>query len=218
MFDLIYGDCLVELPKIAGNSVDLVVIDPPYNIKKAEWDSWKTVAEYVEFMGKVFLECQRVLKDNGSFYFFHNDFMQMVELQNWLNNNTEFIFKSLIHWIKPNFRSLSWKNPSPESNLRTWFNCVEYCLYYTFQDETGLQNIYEDFKLFKPIREYFKNERLKTKLTYKEINEKCFGSASNGGGMASNILTSYKQGWGFPPKKNMKSCKRLVYAKEVMKV
>ena len=91
--NLIQGDCLEKMKEIPDKSINLVLIDPPYNINKAEWDKWKTVDAYVEFMGQVFLECQRVLKDNGSFYFFHNDFLQIVELQNFINKNTNFIFK-----------------------------------------------------------------------------------------------------------------------------
>ena len=56
-----------------------------------------------------------------------------------------------------------------------------------------------DLDLYKPIRDYFANERKKTKLTYKELNQ-LMGVACNGGGMASNILTSYKKGWTFPTK------------------
>jgi len=70
------GDCLDILPSIPDKSINLIVIDPPYNIgKDKSLDKWKSVNLYVEFMGKVFAECQRVLKDNGSFYFFHNDFL-----------------------------------------------------------------------------------------------------------------------------------------------
>ena len=43
-------DCLIGLSNIPDKSINLVVIDPPYNIKKAKWDTWKTVAEYVEFI------------------------------------------------------------------------------------------------------------------------------------------------------------------------
>ena len=66
------GDCLEVMKGIPSKSVDLALIDPPYNISKAEWDKWKTIKEYVDFMGLAFKECERVLKDNGSFYFFHN--------------------------------------------------------------------------------------------------------------------------------------------------
>ena len=81
---LYHGDCLELMKNIPDKSINLVIIDPPYNIAKADWDKWKTAEEYINFMGKVFIECQRVLKENGSFYFFHNDFEQMAELQHWM--------------------------------------------------------------------------------------------------------------------------------------
>lgn len=200
MIKLYKGDCLEIMKDIPDNSVDLVLIDPPYNIGKAKWDKWKTVNEYVEFMGKVFLEIQRVLKDNGSFYFFHNDFIQMVELQNFINKNTNFIFKQMLIWDK--FNGSKWNQLNAivfsETN-RIYSKQAEYCLYYTFQDETGLKSVDNDLNLYKPIRDYFANERKKTNLSYKELN-KLMGVASNGGGMASNILTSYKLGWTFPTK------------------
>ena len=35
------GDCLTELDKVEDKSVQLVLIDPPYNIGKDEWDKFK---------------------------------------------------------------------------------------------------------------------------------------------------------------------------------
>lgn len=169
-YKLYHGDCLEKIKLLDDKSVDLIVIDPPYNIKKAKWDSWKTVDDYVKFMGKVFLQCQRVLKDNGSFYFFHNDFLQIVELQNWINKNTNFIFNSFIIWDKGDFRALSWKNPSEKNNLRSWFNTCEYCLYYTFQDETGLSKVMLDVNNFKSLREYSKQIQDFIGLKLKQIN------------------------------------------------
>lgn len=46
---------------------------------------------------------------------------------------------------------------------------------------------------YSDIEIIFQEERKKQIYPTKEMNEKCFGSASNGGGMASNILTSYKR-------------------------
>ena len=170
--NLIQGDCLEKMKEIPDKSINLVLIDPPYNINKADWDKWKTVDAYVEFMGQVFLECQRVLKDNGSFYFFHNDFLQIVELQNYINKNTDFIFNSFITWDKGDFRALSWKNPSEKSNLRCWFNTCEYCLYYTFKDGTGLNKIKTDMNNFKNLRDYFKYIQSKIGVNKKRILEK----------------------------------------------
>lgn len=166
------GDCLEVMKEIPDKSIDLVLIDPPYNIGKAKWDKWKTVNDYVEFMGKVFLEIQRVLKDNGSFYFFHNDFLQIVELQNFINKKTNFVFNSFIIWDKGDFRALSWKNPTYNNVLRSWFNTCEYCLYYTFQDETPLRSsLNEAADVFEPIFNYFTNEQVKTKLNNKQLDD-----------------------------------------------
>ena len=55
---LFKGDCLEIMKGIPSKSVDLVLIDPPYNISKAEWDKWESVEMYVEFMGKAFKECE----------------------------------------------------------------------------------------------------------------------------------------------------------------
>ena len=116
------------------------MIDPPYNIGKDTWDKWKTVELYVDFMKNVFLELERVLKDNGSFYFFHNDFLQIVELQNMINKETSFKFKQFIVWNK---RFNECKNKGfldgflAPKGLRNYQQMAEYALFYTFQDETG---------------------------------------------------------------------------------
>ena len=190
---LFKGDCLGKFKNIPDKSINLVLIDPPYNISKAEWDKWKTVDAYVEFMGQVFLECQRVLKDNGSFYFFHNDFLQIVELQNFINKNTDFIFNSFITWDKGDFRALSWKNPSKKNNLRSWFNTCEYCLYYTFQDETGLKKVKTDMNNFKNLRDYFKYMQSKIGENKKQIIEKV-------GQKADHCFRYYSSQWDLPTK------------------
>ena len=202
MYKLYNGDCLEKLKLLEDKSVNLVLIDPPYNIKKAKWDTWKTVEEYVNFMGQVFSELQRVLKDSGSFYFFHNDFLQIVELQNYINKNTDFVFKQLLVWNKRyngSPRKHYFDNVIKGNTNRNHRQLSEYCLYYTFQDETGLKTIDNNLELYKPIRDYFRDERKKTNLSYKKLNE-LMRVSSNGGGMASNILTSYKKGWTFPTK------------------
>jgi DNA modification methylase len=162
-------DCLEGMQGIASKSVHLIVIDPPYNIKKAAWDKWKTVDAYVEWMGNVFIECQRVLKDNGSFYFFHNDFLQIVELQNWLNKNTDFVFKSLITLNKKKFKVYAWQNRGDKCLDRNWFPNIEYCLYYTFQDETGLNKVLQ-MDGFSVLQEYFKEEREKLGWNYTQCD------------------------------------------------
>ena len=161
-------DCLEGMKLIDENSIDLIVIDPPYNIGKAEWDK---IDNYIEWMGKVFLECQRTLKDNGSFYFWHNDFEQMAELQRWVKQNTEFKFKSFNIWDKGDFRALSWKNPTDDNNLRSWFQTTEYCLFYTLQDDAGINTTKIKNNNFTVLRNYFKKLQEYIGLSLSDINK-----------------------------------------------
>ena len=171
--ELYCGDCLEVMKDIPDKSINLVLIDPPYNIGKDKWDKWKTVEDYVEFMGKVFLEIQRVLKDNGSFYFFHNDFLQIVELQNFINKNTEFKFKQMLVWDKFNGIPAGTQGRNCVFNgQRNYAKCCEYILYYTFQDETGLNKIKLDVNNFKSLRDYFKNIHKELNIPKKEIIKK----------------------------------------------
>ena len=161
-----HGDCLEILPYLP--KVDLVLTDPPYNIGKAKWDK---IPNYIEWCGKWFKECERLLKVNGSFYFWHNDMVQIAQLMEWIRQNTRFVFNSFCVWDKGDFRALSWKNPSEASNLRSWFNTCEYCLYYTFQDETGLTTVMLDTNNFPTMRRYFKELQAFIGLNKKQIIE-----------------------------------------------
>ena len=162
-----HGDCREILPYLP--KVDLVLTDPPYNIGKAKWDK---IPDYINWCGKWIKECERVLKDNGSFYFWHNDMPQVAQLMEWIRQNTRFVFNSFCIWDKGDFRALSWKNPSEANNLRSWFNTCEYCLFYTFQDETGLTTVMLDTNNFPTMRRYFKGLREYTGLNKKQILER----------------------------------------------
>lgn len=166
--NLLHGDCLELMKDIPDKSVDLILTDPPYNIGKAKWDK---IPNYIEWCGKWFIECQRVLKDNGSFYWWQNDMVQIAQLMEWLRNNSGFVFNSFIVWDKGDFRALSWKNPREGSNLRSWFNVCEYCLSYTLQDAYGLNHYLMQEEKLLPVQKYLLKERRKTGLSNSEIKE-----------------------------------------------
>ena len=65
---LFCGDSLELLKRIKNASVDLIFADPPYSLKKAEWDTFKSQADYIRFSMKWIKEASRVLKDTGSLY------------------------------------------------------------------------------------------------------------------------------------------------------
>jgi site-specific DNA-methyltransferase (adenine-specific) len=61
-------DAIQFLKQQESNSVDLIFADPPYNIKKAEWDTFSSQKEYVDWSMEWITEAHRVLKKTGSLY------------------------------------------------------------------------------------------------------------------------------------------------------
>ena len=61
-------DCLDLFDSLENESVDLIFADPPYNIKKAEWDTFSSQQEYVEWSMAWIEKAERVLKKTGSLY------------------------------------------------------------------------------------------------------------------------------------------------------
>lgn len=63
-----YGDSIDWLKNIQTESVDLIFADPPYNIKKADWDNFESQEQYIEWSMKWISEAARILKKSGSLY------------------------------------------------------------------------------------------------------------------------------------------------------
>ena len=176
------------LKQIPDKSINLIVIDPPYNIGKADWDK---IDNYIEWMGQVFKECERVLKNNGSFYFFHNDFEQMAELQHWIKKNTSFIFKQMIVWDK--FNGSKWNQLNAivfSDDNRNYSKQAEYCLYYTKQEGSGLQDVL--YLAMRDVQKYLNSYRLKKGLSMKYVNG-YFGFSTKGAGISSHWFADKRQ-------------------------
>ena len=74
------------------NVLTSILIDPPYNIgKRSNGMTLESPRKGInqnpilvilttDWMEEVFVQLNRVMKDSGSFWFFHNDFMMMAEL------------------------------------------------------------------------------------------------------------------------------------------
>lgn len=176
---------MMECP---DNMFDLVIIDPPYNINKAEWDK---VDDYINWIILIMKQIQRITKDNGSIYFFHNDFNQLSEIQSRINKETNFILRQFIIWNK-RFIGSKYKGYMDgcvcKEQLRNYQKLAEYICFYTFQDSTGLSKIMDS--CIYPIRDYIRSEIIKAKgkIILKEINT-ILGTANNGGGVASAVLS-----------------------------
>jgi len=61
-------DVLDFFSKLKSQSIDLIFADPPYNIKKAVWDTFESQKKYIEWSMLWIEEAYRVLTPNGSLY------------------------------------------------------------------------------------------------------------------------------------------------------
>jgi site-specific DNA-methyltransferase (adenine-specific) len=65
-FESKYGKLFIMIVKylkqLDANSIDLIFADPPYNINKAEWDTFSSQKEYVDWSMEWITEAHRVLK------------------------------------------------------------------------------------------------------------------------------------------------------------
>lgn len=62
------GDAVLWLRGLETASVDLIFADPPYNIKKAEWDTFESQQVYVDWSLQWIEQAARVLKPTGTLY------------------------------------------------------------------------------------------------------------------------------------------------------
>ena len=65
---LYQGDSIDWLASLTRESVDLVFADPPYNLKRAEWDNFKSQEAYINWSMQWIAPASRALKPTGSLY------------------------------------------------------------------------------------------------------------------------------------------------------
>jgi len=62
------GNAIKWLSLLESESADLIFADPPYNIKKAEWDTFESQQKYVEWSLQWIEQASRILKTTGTLY------------------------------------------------------------------------------------------------------------------------------------------------------
>jgi site-specific DNA-methyltransferase (adenine-specific) len=65
---LYQGDSIAWLKSLEKESVDLIFADPPYNLNKAEWDSFENQETYIQWSLQWIEQASRVLTSTGSLY------------------------------------------------------------------------------------------------------------------------------------------------------
>ena len=107
--NLYLGDCLDLLAKIEDQTIDLVFLDPPYNLQlnkvltrpnhsivngvNQDWDKFDSYSSYDDFTFSYLTECKRVLKPDGGLWIigsYHNIFRIgkiLQDLNFWILND-----------------------------------------------------------------------------------------------------------------------------------
>ncbi|MFH0791229.1 MAG: site-specific DNA-methyltransferase [Candidatus Omnitrophota bacterium] len=65
---LFLGDTLSTMRNFDDMSIDLIFADPPYNIKKADWDCFDSHNEYIDWSIDWIREAARILKNEGTLF------------------------------------------------------------------------------------------------------------------------------------------------------
>lgn len=95
------SDCGEFLKQLPDKSIQLICIDPPYNLKLAGWDIYEN---YIEWASKWIDESYRVLSDNGSMVIFggiqfrdakSGDLLDIIQ---YIRKNTKFKLVNTIIW------------------------------------------------------------------------------------------------------------------------
>jgi site-specific DNA-methyltransferase (adenine-specific) len=158
---IINSDCLEYLPKIDSNSIDLIIIDPPYLISKnsnfkkistktsrematkynisidfGEWDKQELNWDFI------FLEYYRILKKGGTLIIFY-DIWKSNEIKNFAD---KYKFKQprVGAWIKT--------NPVPiNSSINYLSNSTEYFFTFVKGAKPTFNSKYDNGLYFYPI-------------------------------------------------------------------
>ena len=94
-------DAVEFLKKLPPSSIQLVLIDPPYNLGMAYWDNFE---DYINWAKNWLDQIERVLSDNGNFVIFDGFQYQdvrkgdLLEIMHYLRHNSNLRFVNLIEW------------------------------------------------------------------------------------------------------------------------
>lgn len=166
---IINAECLDTLRLLPDKCVDLVLTDPPYfGIVKDKWDNqWHTMSEFQQWVGEIGRELQRVMKDNGSLYWFSSEkniaYVQVV-LDDYLTLLNQIV------WHKPNGLGKKGVNLNNKS-----YGCItEHLLFY---------------EKCRPIGQYLYNEIKRAGYTLSDIANLFPSKTGRKTGCVSNWVT-----------------------------
>jgi len=177
------------MKSLPNKSIDLIVTDPPYNIGKAGWDN---IPDYLDWSMSWLKEAIRVLKDNGTLWFFHMNFAFLAELHVRLTKETPLRHKQLII-IDKGLQSIAGRTGD---TLRSYPRATEYLQFYTFDDPTGAEQLGPEYARINPMAKYLTEEFKRAGVSNREIST-LFPSKTGG---LTGCVSNWTMGLNFPTK------------------
>lgn len=108
------------LNEVENETVDLAIIDPPYNLSQGDWDSFNNHDAFMKFTKKYLDLTFAKLKQNGSLYVFNTAFNSAYILSHLTNLGMEYR-----NWI------IRYKKDGFNSSKKKYVNSQETILYFS---------------------------------------------------------------------------------------
>ena len=160
-----HTDAFTLLKSLPDNSVDLIATDPPYyRVRKDDWDNqWKTEADFLEWCQQLAVEFKRVLKDNGSLYWFAGDKLaSRIEIE----VRKHLTVKNHIVWYKPTGRHKC----TCKRMQRKYFGASERVIFAVAVDNEKKETNKSYSNACEPLIRYFREALNKSDFNQTDIN------------------------------------------------
>ena len=96
--EIYHLDCFDFLKLLDDSSIDLALLDPPYNMRKANWDTFKSETDFFEFTFSWIDALLPKVKDDGSIYIFNTPYNSAFILHYLVSKGLHF--QNWITWDK----------------------------------------------------------------------------------------------------------------------
>jgi len=171
------ADCMAVMKDMESHSISAIITDPPYfRVKGEDWDNqWDDANHFIEWVGKLCEQFQRILKPNGSLYFFASPQMAArVECE----IGKRFNVLSSIVWRKGGKGRdvVGWAQKAEKEALRSWIAVTERVI---FAEQRGDQ--YGDAskalhkEVYAPLGRYIQLERERAGISRRDVAKKLVG-------------------------------------------
>lgn len=158
---VINGDTFEVIKRLPSGFVDLLIVDPPYNLTK-EYDGTKFSKtnddSYIEWFEKWVRELPRMMKPNGSLYF----------CGDWRTSPLYYQVLSKYFYVR---NRITWEREKGRGSDRNWKNNIEDIYFCTVNDKDYVFNV-DSVKVKKKVIAPYKDKDGNAKDWFVENGEK----------------------------------------------